>query len=98
MLTEDVFQRAVVGSQGTSHSEKHGTGLTGVSAALDIDEDIKKFQKKKKEPEGLSDYVVVHWNGKSLLLPRAQLDDWYEQGPEDRMEYVHDHPDMEIKM
>ena len=66
----------------------------------DIDEDIKKLQKpKKKEPEGLSDYVVVHWNGKSLLLPRKDLDDWYEnKSPEDRLDYIQSHPDVEIKM
>lgn len=73
---------------------------SGADTDDDIDEDIKKFQKKtKKEPEGLSDYVVVHWNGKSLLLPRNQLDDWYEnKSPEDRMEYVKENPDKEIKM
>lgn len=75
-------------------------GAKTVESDDDIEEDIKKFQKpKKKEPEGLSDYVVVHWNGKSLLLPRAQLDDWYEaKSPEDRLDYIRSNPEVEIKM
>ena len=67
----------------------------------DIDEDIKKFQKpkEKEDPSKMSDYVVVHWNGKSLLLPRKELDGWYDnKSPEDRADYIQNHPDCEIKM
>lgn len=74
---------------------------SGVDTDDDIDVDIKKFQKpkKKKEDQELSDYVVVHFNGKSLLLPRKEITAWYEQmGPEDKLEYLRNHPDIEIQI
>lgn len=66
----------------------------------DIDEDIKKFQHKKKaEPEAPASHLIVHWNGKSLMLPRNLMDEWYERkSPEDKMDFVQTHPDVVIPM
>jgi hypothetical protein len=43
-----------------------------------------------------NDYVMVQWSGKSLLLARKQLDDWYHNSFEHRVDYVHRHPSCEI--
>jgi len=60
---------------------------------------LHKFSKPGEEkPEiDMSKFVVVHFGGKSLLLQREQLDAWYAESPEDRAEFVKDHPEAEIK-
>jgi len=63
---------------------------------------IRKFKTATgeiEEPEGidLSQFVIVHFAGKSLLLKRDQLDKWYHESPEDRAEFVRSHPESEIK-
>lgn len=68
----------------------------------DIDEDIKKFQhakKKKEDTEAPANHLIVHWNGKSLMLPRNLLDEWYERkSPEEKLDFVHTHPEVVIPM
>ena len=56
-------------------------------------------EEKPKEPLEMSNYVVVHWNNKSLLLPRDQLEIWYDDlGPEERMDYIKRHPSVEMHL
>lgn len=71
----------------------------GTDTDDDIDADIKKFQKPKKQEDTPGDFVVVHFNGKSLLLPRKEVNDWYEnKSPEDKLEFLKNNPDVEIKI
>lgn len=51
-------------------------------------------EKEKAKPTDLSSFVVVHWNGKSLLLKREVLDQWHEQSPEERAEFLTDNPNV----
>lgn len=83
------------------HPTFEGAATAGVDTDDDIDVDIKKFQKPKKKEDATtqSDFVVVHFNGKSLLLPRKEMNDWYEnKSPEEKLEFVKNNPDCEIKV
>jgi hypothetical protein len=60
---------------------------------------IKKFVPKTKDGElDQSEYVIIHWSDKSLMMPRAQLDEWYERkSPEDKLDFIKENPEVEIK-
>ena len=51
----------------------------------------------EKEEEELSQVVVVHWCGKSLLLKRDKLDEFHQGDAEQRAEYLRKHAQDEIK-
>ena len=40
------------------------------------------FNEIPKSPPDPDDYVLVHWSGKTLMLHRKQLDEWYESSYE----------------
>jgi hypothetical protein len=62
---------------------------------------IPKFKPPKKTASGeldQSEYVIIHWSDKSLMMPRTQLDDWYERkSPEDKLDFLKENPEVEIK-
>ena len=43
----------------------------------------------KESPPDPENYVMVHWSGnKAIMLPRQQLDDWYDGSYEQHVDYV----------
>lgn len=73
-----------------------------ISQAIPIHKFKTRGDPEEQEPEApegvdLSQFVVVHFAGKSLLLQRTQLDNWYHESPEDRAEFLRSHPSCEIQ-
>lgn len=80
------------------YAEEHPWAVQGTVFKI---HDFEKERKEKEENEAeeeidMSQFVVVHWASKSLLLKRDQLEKWYAEGPEDRCEFVRAHPEAVI--
>ena len=54
--------------------------------------EAKKAQEDSEEPPDMSKLVLVHWGGKSLLLEREQLDEWYSESYEDHLDFIERNP------
>lgn len=52
-------------------------------------------EKKPEVPEQ-SQFVVVHFGNKSVLLKREYLEDWYNTNAESKKEWLENHPDVEV--
>ena len=81
--------------QHDAYAKEHPWAVQRI-AVHDFSKDKAKQEANSAKNTEMSDYVVVHWSGKSLLLKRSELDIWYKEGPEERREFVRLHPDVEI--
>jgi hypothetical protein len=61
-------------------------------ATLDVDDDGKAIDSNPPNSA-----VVVHWSGKTLLLPRDHLEAWFNSSFELRCDFVKRHPSVEMK-
>lgn len=52
----------------------------------------------RDEVPNADDFALVHWSGdKLLMIPKTELEIWYNEGYEDHVDWVKKHPDSVLE-